>query len=71
MTLHTIMPLELVFAQPADAEPPVEVEADGRRLLVQHTGQAWTVVRLLSSDPADYLDPRFQPGTPLATPIRN
>lgn len=69
MILHTVMPLELVFADNGPSEPPVEVEVDGRRLLVQRNGQAWSIVRLLSSDPADFLDPRWQPGTVLRVPL--
>lgn len=69
MTLYTVMPLELVFEQPAGNDVPVEVESQGRRLLVQRSGQSWSVVRLLSTDPADFLDPRWQPGTTLQTPL--
>lgn len=69
MILHTVMPLELVFAEEGPTEPPMEIEIAGQRLLVQRSGQAWQVVRLLSSDPADYLDPRWQPGTVLRTAL--
>lgn len=34
----------------------------GRLVLTDGTG---TVVRLISGNPQDYLDPRFQPGAPL------
>jgi len=52
---------------PPVASGLVECAARGRsgsvRLLVEPaSGGGWQVSRLLSSDPADYLDPRFGPG---------
>ncbi|MCL6451540.1 MAG: YlzJ-like family protein [Acetobacteraceae bacterium] len=44
----------------------VEVEYDGRRLLVQPiSGVEGRIVRLISTDPADYLNPAWQPGQPI------
>lgn len=63
MILHTVMPPELIFAGAPASEAPVELEMAGRRLLVERQGPQWVITRLLSSDPADFLDPRWQPGT--------
>lgn len=43
--------------------PFVEVEFGGARLIVVRTADGGArVVRLISTDPRDYLDPRFSPG---------
>jgi hypothetical protein len=58
------MPFELVVEGLTPPLPPVqEMAVEGGLLLVepQQDGTA-TVVRLISGDPRDYLDPRFQPG---------
>ncbi|MCH5586440.1 YlzJ-like family protein [Shimazuella sp. AN120528] len=62
--LHwTLLPEEIVFQDLTNAVPPIhETIVDGVRLLVQQDGDAMRVVRLLSPDPAHFLDPRFQPG---------
>lgn len=63
MVLYTIMPPEQVFAE--EQEPQfLEVARGEMRLLVtpSERGQA-QIVRLISSRPADYLNPSYQPGT--------
>ena len=64
MVLWTPLPLELVTAGLEPAMPaPAEVRVRGRLVQVAPVGPgAGTVVRLISSDPQDYLDPQFQPG---------
>ncbi|MHB9145953.1 MAG: YlzJ-like family protein [Symbiobacteriia bacterium] len=64
MILWTPLPLELVTAGLEPAMPaPAEVRVRGRLVQVAPIGPgAGTVVRLISSDPQDYLDPQFQPG---------
>jgi hypothetical protein len=64
--LWTTMPLEMVMegaATEAAVAPCLEMAVDGRMLQVlpgrDGTG---TVQRLISGDPQDYLDPRWQPG---------
>lgn len=62
--LWSVMPIELVIDGMAPALPArVEMSVEGRVLEVEpgSDGMA-TVVRLVSTDPRDYLDPRFQPG---------
>lgn len=59
----TLLPEEIVFQDHSNAVPPIyETIVDGVSLLVQQDGEAMRVVRLLSPDPAHFLDPRFQPG---------
>lgn len=59
------MPLEVVMEgsdsyQPKYSEIPWK---NGGTLMVEETGQNQAkVVRLISSNPADYLDPAVQPG---------
>lgn len=63
--LWTAMPVDLVIAglEP-EAPAAMEMMVEGRLLQVL-PGQSGTgtVQRLLSTDPQDYLDPRWQPGT--------
>jgi hypothetical protein len=58
----TLLPEELIFNEPENSLPIHETIVDGVSLLVQQDGDAFRVVRLLSPDPAHFLDPRFQPG---------
>lgn len=63
MVLWTIMPDEVLFAQ--DYSPVLEeVELAGTRMMVEKTaGDGYRVVRILSTDPQDYLRHDIQPGT--------
>jgi len=62
--LWTIMPLNVVM-DGSELHQPIYTEIPWKSgvLLVEETGQsAARVVRLLSTDPADYLEPAVQPG---------
>lgn len=63
--LFSIIPPETVFHE-ARGEEPVweEVDLGGTRLvLVQHVGAGRVVVvRVISTEPRDFLDPALQPG---------
>ncbi|HWI66166.1 MAG TPA: YlzJ-like family protein [Symbiobacteriaceae bacterium] len=63
--LWTALPVEMVVqGLEPDAPAAMEMMVEGRLLQVL-PGQngTGTVQRLLSTDPMDYLDPRWQPGT--------
>ena len=63
--LYTIMPLDVVMEGSESYEPQYTEMAwkNGGTLLVEEMGQHQAkVVRLISSDPQDYLDPTIQPG---------
>lgn len=64
MILYTPMSPEQVWEGHDKMPPaPVEMVIGGRQLLVQTDNhREGTIVRLISTDPADFLDPRFQPG---------
>jgi hypothetical protein len=66
LILHTIIPLEVVL-DGSDSYQPVYSEIPwkgGGTLLVEDCGQnSVKVVRLLSTNPSDYLDPAVQPGS--------
>lgn len=64
MILWTPMPLELVLeGREAPAAPVMEIEQEGRRLLITPvSGAQARLERLISTDPADYLNPDYQPG---------
>lgn len=64
MILWTPMPMEMVLdGIDGPSRPSLEVKHHGRTLMVEPISAAHArVVRLISSDPADYLDPAWQPG---------
>lgn len=64
MILWTPLPAELVLdGLDAPPRPAMEVRSGGRLFVLQPiTGTQARLVRLVSSDPADYLNPMFQPG---------
>ena len=72
MILWTPLPLEQVLEESHQASPAIEeVLIEGKRLQVESLdGHRARVVRLLSLDPADYLDPRWQPGQVVSYNVR-
>ncbi len=69
MILYTIMPLELVMEGMGNQETSqerreIEIEVEGRKLVVQpQSATEGRVVRLLSTNPEDYLKGEWQPGS--------
>jgi hypothetical protein len=62
--LHTVMPPEIVWMQPETAAAP-EIMSDGTRhvWLLRGADGRRRIQRLASTEPRDYLDPRWQPGS--------
>lgn len=63
MVLWTVIPIEMVMADPY--QPPVYEEIDyaGVPLIVEKTGPVdCRIVRLISTNPQDYLRADIQPG---------
>jgi len=65
MTLHTVMPLELVLqGYGEEQEPALDVRAKGIRMLVTPVAPGCgRIVRLLECSLYDYLDPTLAPGS--------
>lgn len=65
--LYTIYPLEMVLEDDEGEGPAlVELSVGGRPVMAARgPGGGLTLYRLLSTDPADYLDPSLQPGASL------
>ncbi|MDF2876547.1 MAG: YlzJ-like protein [Sporomusa sp.] len=65
MVLWTVMPMEAVF--PQDYNPTYEdIEFAGTKMVVEKTSvDEYRVIRILSTDPQDYLRQDIQPGTVL------
>lgn len=65
--IYTPLPIELVLDGIDKEGPPYqEIEVGGAKLLVeQQSMDKCRVVRLISTNPADYLRSEFQPGTEL------
>lgn len=62
--LYTVMPMELVLANNQEVLSVEEVQLDGVLMLVELSERGTRkIVRLVSTDPQVYLDPRFTPGT--------
>ncbi len=68
MILYTMMPQELIFPSESDAfHHQCTIIQDGVELLVETTSDdIGRIVRILSTDPQHYLDPRFSPGTKIS-----
>lgn len=63
--LHTIVPLEVVLDNSFSDLPQQQIiKIDGVQLMVEPI-DLWEVkvIRVISSNPAHYLEPRFQPGS--------
>ncbi|MGE5578837.1 MAG: YlzJ-like family protein [Bacillota bacterium] len=66
MVLYSIYPPEVVLGQVENPEPRFfTVELDGRTLVLEMKDGRAQIVRLLSTNPRDYLDSRWQPGQAL------
>lgn len=65
MILYTSMPQELIFPTPMeDFAKQSVINYNGVPLLIEQVGTTeCRVLRLMSSDPAHYLDANYQPGT--------
>ncbi|AEJ39860.1 hypothetical protein TPY_1679 [Sulfobacillus acidophilus TPY] len=62
MILYTPLAWDDIFPAPEDAAPVWERIIDGRLCLVRQSPDGTPrLERLLSTDPADYLNPAFQP----------
>lgn len=65
--LYTPMPLEAVYGWENKTPQYQELEMGGAKLLVEPMGMdKCRVVRLISTNPADYLRNEFQPGAEIS-----
>ncbi len=62
MMLYTIYPLELIL-QTGEELHYFTVSFGQRTFVLEMVDGQARLVRLISSDPMDYLEPRWQPGT--------
>jgi hypothetical protein len=61
--IYTILPLETVVEGMEKVKPYLEIEVQGVKMQVeQQDSSIYKIVRLLSSDPFDYLKEELQPG---------
>lgn len=64
MTLWSVVPVEIVLDNVALQPAYEEIECSGMKCLVEKTGPTeCRVVRLLTTDPSEYLRTDLQPGT--------
>ncbi|WP_094607547.1 hypothetical protein SPSIL_023740 [Sporomusa silvacetica DSM 10669] len=66
MVLWTVMPMEIILSQ--EYQPNYEeIEYAGTKMMVEKTANnEYRVVRILSTDPQDYLRNDIQPGAVLS-----
>ncbi len=63
MLLYSVQPPEVVWSESETPAPTVLEIPGNRRLIVERDpAGGWRVVRLSSTEPRDYLDPRWRPG---------
>ena len=61
--LYTIMPISTIFEEDTDLGNYQEIIYDGIQMQVEHINlNKFKIIRLYSTDPADYLKPYLQPG---------
>ncbi len=67
MVLWTIMPIETVLENDSIKKEQLDskmIDYHGRHLLVETISETQCrIIRLISTDPYDYLDPIYQPGS--------
>ncbi|HHY12550.1 MAG TPA: hypothetical protein GX529_07955 [Firmicutes bacterium] len=68
MVLYTIYPQEVVF-QVDEPHNYITVNIDNRVFVMEIINGQAQIVRLISPDPHDYLNPNWQPGTKLGFTI--
>ncbi|MDQ0175756.1 YlzJ-like family protein [Bacillus chungangensis] len=63
MILHTTIPQELIFPQESNMfTQQTTVEVNGISLIVEQEENRYRIIRLLSSNPNDYLRSELLPG---------
>jgi hypothetical protein len=66
MLLWTIVPQEVIFAAEEYCPAYEEIDYSGMKMMVEKQSPTeYRIVRLLSTDPNDYLRPEIQPGMTL------
>jgi hypothetical protein len=65
MTMYSIIPEEIIFQGMDKFDPHYEeMDLDGVKLQVERLSQYQAaIVRLISYNPQDYLNPKYAPGT--------
>ena len=64
MIIWSIVPIDMVLSDTAPSSAYEEIECSGMKCLVEKIGHTQCrVVRLLTTDPCDYLRTELQPGT--------
>ncbi|EGL81924.1 hypothetical protein CathTA2_2580 [Caldalkalibacillus thermarum TA2.A1] len=67
MIIYTSMPLELVYEGYEQFQPRYEeIDYNGVKMVIEPSGPFKAkIVRLISADPQDYLNPNYSPGSML------
>ncbi|MDA8352355.1 MAG: YlzJ-like family protein [Firmicutes bacterium] len=65
MIYYSVIPMEAALTDPSEQGPEIrEVDVGGVSMVVEMEGGGQgRILRLLSTDPGHYLDPRYQPGS--------
>ncbi|MGI6627558.1 MAG: YlzJ-like family protein [Bacillota bacterium] len=68
MVLYTIYPQEVIF-QVDEPRNYFSVDFDGKTFIMEFSNGQARIIRLISSNPQDYLNPKWQPGAKLGFTI--
>ena len=67
MILYTTMPHELIYGMENQLESGRQIiQINGIPIEAEQDGEAYTIVRLLSTDPAHFMDSRLMPGSKIS-----
>jgi hypothetical protein len=73
MVLYTIYPPEVVMQSKEEEPGYLTLDIQGKTLVLRLVNGQAQIERIISTDPRDYLDPKWQPGTKvnLSLPFQN
>lgn len=67
MILYTMMPHELIYGAGDQLESGRQIiQINGIPIEAEQVGDSYTVIRLISTDPAHFMDSRLMPGSKIS-----
>ena len=67
MIIYTMMPQELIFPyEPEENTRQMILDYNGVQLLAERVEDGYSIVRILSSNPEDFMQPGLAPGTKIS-----
>ncbi len=67
MIIYTMMPQELIFPhEPEENASQMVLDYNGVQVLAERVEDGFSIVRILSSNPEDFMKPGLAPGTKIS-----